>query len=389
MAEKINSQIKVLFLSAWYPNRYDAMAGLFVRKHAEAASRFCNVCVLYLHPDPNIKQFEIVEQNFEKVREIYVYYPFIHNKLAAKISKTANYLRAFFKGYKVVVKSFGKPNVTQVNVLTRSAVLAYFLKQKEKIPYVIIEHFTRYLPQSFSYNGFLRKKITEIAAKNAARIMPVSADLQKAMLKNGIKGNYDVVCNVVDDFFFEKREKIKKNSAKKRILHVSCFLDKQKNITGLLRAAKELSFQRTDFELILVGTGIDFNEIYNYSKSLNFPENMLVFTGEQTPKQVAEWLATSDMLVMFSNYENAPVVISESLAMGIPVISSNTGGINEMINEKNGILISTQNEQKLTESINFMLDNFEKYNSENIGNEAQKYSYQSVGEKLFKIYSSL
>jgi len=30
---------KVLFLSAWYPNRYDAMAGLFVRKHAEAVSQ--------------------------------------------------------------------------------------------------------------------------------------------------------------------------------------------------------------------------------------------------------------------------------------------------------------------------------------------------------------
>lgn len=41
--------MKVLFLTAWYPHRYDAMAGLFVRKHAEAV--FCTYeesCMLSL-----------------------------------------------------------------------------------------------------------------------------------------------------------------------------------------------------------------------------------------------------------------------------------------------------------------------------------------------------
>ncbi len=33
----------VLFFSQWYPNRYDAMPGLFVRKHAQAVARFCDV----------------------------------------------------------------------------------------------------------------------------------------------------------------------------------------------------------------------------------------------------------------------------------------------------------------------------------------------------------
>ncbi|MEE1089862.1 MAG: hypothetical protein UH103_00395, partial [Paludibacteraceae bacterium] len=34
-----NSQFKVLFLTPWYPHRYDAMSGLFVRKHAQAVAR--------------------------------------------------------------------------------------------------------------------------------------------------------------------------------------------------------------------------------------------------------------------------------------------------------------------------------------------------------------
>ena len=39
--------MKVLYLTQWYPHRYDAMAGLFVRNHAEAAIRQgVDVCVL-------------------------------------------------------------------------------------------------------------------------------------------------------------------------------------------------------------------------------------------------------------------------------------------------------------------------------------------------------
>ena len=65
----MSSKTKVLFLSAWYPNRYDAMAGLFVRKHAEAVSQYADVCVLYLHLDDKIDDFQIVEQSYNDVRE--------------------------------------------------------------------------------------------------------------------------------------------------------------------------------------------------------------------------------------------------------------------------------------------------------------------------------
>ena len=41
----------VLFLTEWYPNRTDAMAGLFVQKHAQTVVRQgCKVVVLYFHP---------------------------------------------------------------------------------------------------------------------------------------------------------------------------------------------------------------------------------------------------------------------------------------------------------------------------------------------------
>ena len=70
--------MKVLYLTQWYPHREDAMAGLFVRNHAEAAVlQGVDVCVLYCHPvKANVsgEEMEVVEQETKGVREVYVYH---------------------------------------------------------------------------------------------------------------------------------------------------------------------------------------------------------------------------------------------------------------------------------------------------------------------------
>ncbi|MDR0940834.1 MAG: glycosyltransferase family 4 protein [Bacteroidales bacterium] len=380
--------MKVLFLSAWYPHRFDAMAGLFVRKHAQALARYADVCVLYVHDDETIRRFEIIEQQCENVRETYVYFPFSKNRFLQKISKSINYARAYIKGYTTVKQSFGKPDITQVNILTRTAILAYLLKISQKIPYTIIEHWSRYMPQNNSYEGWVRKRITEFVVKRAAALMLVSNYLRIAMLNCNIHHkNTIIVNNVVDDFFFmhEKKE----GGAKKIMLHISCFDEKVKNVCGIVRAAKLLSENRSDFELIIVGYGRDFTLCYDEYTRLHFPENMVKFVGELAPPKVEEYLKRADFVVMFSNYDNAPVVISESLAAGKPVVATRVAGIPEMIHETNGILVEVGNERELAEKMEYMLDNAEKYDAETISKEAQKYSYETVGKELVRIYKSV
>ena len=70
------SKNKVLFLSAWYPNRCDPMFGLFVKRHAKAVSFFYKVCVLYIHQDALLKDkmYEIEEKKIEDDYEVIVYY---------------------------------------------------------------------------------------------------------------------------------------------------------------------------------------------------------------------------------------------------------------------------------------------------------------------------
>ncbi|MCB4234228.1 glycosyltransferase family 4 protein [Kaistella anthropi] len=62
-------------------------------------------------------------------------------------------------------------------------------------------------------------------------------------------------------------------------------------------------------------------------------------------QEVSEKMRASDCFVLFSDYENFPCVLLESLSTGTPVIATKVGGIPEVVNEKNGILISNSKDE--------------------------------------------
>jgi len=285
------------------------------------------------------------------------------------------------------------PDIVQLNVIQKQGLLALWLKHRYGIPYVIIEHWSGYLPENGQYmrQPAVKRWFAERVAEQASAIMPISIALAKAMQDCGIRNKrWQKVYNVVDDFFFEGVESRKsKAESRKTLLHVSCFDEKAKNVKGLLRAAKMLSEKRQDWQLVLVGTGIDYKDVRAYAESLSFPEGILRWTGELTPREVAEEMSHADAFVLNSNYENAPVVLSESMASGIPVIATRAGGMPEMIADECGILVPPRNDRALTEAMEHMLDHHSEYDRAAIRQAGKKYSYEAVGKQLKEIYGEV
>lgn len=381
------NRIHSLFFSAWYPHRYDAMSGLFVRKHADAVSRFCKVTVLYVHADEHITQREIRFENFNAVHEVYVYFPSRPGFLQ-KLSKPFQFASAYLTGIRKVIARYGRPDIVHVNILTRTALPALYLKFTRNIPYVVTEHWSRYLPSRNSYHGFLRKLLTRYAVSKASALMPVTANLMHAMRLHKLTNPLTVIVNnVADDFFFSPPTL--PGSGNTHILHISCFDDEPKNISGLLRVYSRLLQLRSDHEFTLAGTGKDIDSIKHLAETLGIMPK-LRFTGELTPQEIAVLLHQSDFLVLFSNNENAPVVISESLACGKPVVATRVGGIPEMINPDNGILVNAGDEDGLLEALNTMIDNHRKYDAMAIQEAARaKYAYSQVGEAIVEVYTQI
>lgn len=382
---------KILFLARWYPDRYDPMMGLFIKRHAEVAAGFADVAVLYLRAAPDKPFGFLVEQKVENgVLTIEVYYGTKSALPAFLLKILAGFLFAiaFIKGYSYIKDTWGKPDIIHVNVLTRLGIFALWLKMFNRINYVITEHWSRYLPITNTYNGLLRKWLTKIVVRNAEAVSTVSENLAKAMQSHELHNrHYMVLPNVVDVDAYKPKPGRTTNS-KKRFIHISCFEDRSKNISGMLRVISKLAEIRNDFEFIMVGEGIDLDKMKTLAVELGLKEPLLKFMGLLENENLIDAYQNADFMVMFSNFENMPVVISESFSCGLPVVATSVGGIPEYINTANGILVTPEDEEALQGAISFMLDHYPEFDKNKIRQIAVDiFSIQAVTEKLKELYS--
>ena len=389
MRDKTNQRLKALFISGWYPNRYDPMFGLFVAKHAEAARLYCDTAVIYVHSvDNQDVQTELTDQMEDGVNVIRIYYPKPQMRFLSTFQKAIAYFFNIKKAYKYYKEKHGKPDIIHANILTRAAYAAMKLADKDGIPFVVTEHWSRYLPTRNEYHGFLRKMLSERAISKAAAFMPVSENLRQAMEVQKLHcKNTKVVANVVDDVFFENFSTEFPNTEKKHIIHVSCFDERAKNITGILDVIKRISEFRQDFYLDIVGDGPDRNQIWNHANELGLTDRFVFFKGLYKKEELSKAYASAHFLLMFSNYENAPVVINEAFAAGIPVVATRVGGIAEVVSDQNGMLVDAGDEQQLEQTILNMLACVQDYDKTQIHNFAREhFSMEYIGKQLFNVY---
>ncbi len=382
---------KVLFLARWYPDRYDPMKGLFIKRHAEVVAGFADVAVLYLCAAPDKPPGYSIEKSVENAVVTIVVYYSTWKHLPSFISKMVSgfvFVTALVKGYKFIWETWGKPDIVHVNVLTRIGILALWLYKIKDIKYVITEHWSRYLPISGTYRGMLRKILTKFVVGNASAVSTVSQNLAMAMKSYGLHNDhYMVLPNVVDTEVYSHLSYGTEKKIK-RFIHISCFEDRSKNISGLLNVISRLTSIRNDFECIMVGEGIDFEKMKAFAKDLGLKSPQVQFTGLLENESLVSVYQSADFMVLFSNYENMPVVISESLSCGLPVVATSVGGIPEYINMNNGKLVAAGDETALLETIIFMLDHFHEYNKTQIRqNAVNTFSKKAVAEKIEELYS--
>ncbi len=367
------------------------MPGLFVKRHAELLSNTYLISVLYVHADlTENKNFNIEISLDNEVYTVRVYYKKIKSDfpVLSYFNNIFRFFKALLLGYKEIVKHSGKPDLIHVNILTRVGLFALFLKLTSHIPYVITEHWTRYLPERKDFNGLLRKFLTKLVIRNSSALSTVSVNLKEAMGKYGLQHkSFYLVNNIVDfDFFKPALSDLQGNI--KIFSNITCFDDFAKNVFGIVRSVYELSKLRTDFLCIMVGDGIDRSRAELLAEQLGVKDIYIKFTGVLEGKNLVDIYNMSAFTILFSNHENMPVVIPESFACGKPVISTRVGGIHEVVNETNGLLIVRGDEKALQEKIIFMLDNYLKYNPDNIRNEAyNRFGSKAVKNQLLDMYS--
>lgn len=377
--------IKVLFLSSWYPNRVLPKNGNFVQKHAQAVARRAEVACLHVISDAQADDFEVSAQKMEGVYEVIVYYPKSAKWRPDK--KYRRYLEAHRRGYAHIRKEWGDADIAHLNIIYPAGLFALELKEKYKIPFVLSENWTAWLPiNPYEFTSLEKYFIKKIGAQISV-FCPVSEDLQQAFINFGFEGPFRIVPNVVDvdTFVFER----KPAATPIKILHVSTFKEAHKNISGILRVVSKLQSQRSDFEVTMVGN--KFGDMYDDTISeLGIAPNLLRIKAEVSTEEIAKLMRSHHIFVLFSNYENLPCVVAEAHCMGMVVIGSDVGGTREMIDEGNGLIVQARDEAGLLSSLISVMDNLSSYRPAAIQEQAsQRYSYESVGEEFVEIYRAV
>ena len=139
----------------------------------------------------------------------------------------------------------------------------------------------------------------------------------------------------------------------KRLLFVGR-LDGVKGVPLLLEAVTRLRDAHPDLELVVVGDGPARADLEDKARTL---ARTVRFVGYQSQDEVARILSETDILVLPSFAEGVPVVLMEAMAARLPIVTTQVGGISELVEDQvSGFICPPGDLATLTQRIDDLLN---------------------------------
>lgn len=276
----------------------------------------------------------------------------------------------------------GKPDIIHVHGMSFETSIALFIKNIDHVPYVITEHSSSF---DRKFKEFRKNHFDFIRC--SSKIIAVSRYLAKIIEVECNINNVIVIPNVVDNVFFKKKNYIKKTNDVYTFLTIGS-LDKNKNHEDLIYAFFKV-FKNTNVVLRIAGNGPLRRKIIKLIAKLKL-ENQIKLLGQLSREDVYNEMIKSNCFILSSKSETFGVVLIEALACGIPVISTSSGGPNEIISGENGLLVILNDVDDLSYAMQKMHTDSSQYNAEFLMNSCKNlYGEQSFINKIEKVYKTI
>ncbi len=377
----------ILFISSWYPTPEKKSHGIFFKRHAEAAALINKISAIHVSSGNAYLIDAKLESNVYTVLGTYKKVNH-HIPLISTVQKFWRSFRCFKECYNKLIEVQTVPDLVMLNVIFPAGIFVLWLHYFKKLPFIIQEQWSGYYPEDGNYKGFLVKKISELCAKHAKTILVVSDKLVQSMQSHGLHNKYIKIGNVVDTDLFVPLAN--QGTVPFKFVHVSTVNDKEKNISGLIEAARFLNDKNISFRIDIVGEGPERTNFENLAQKYKLLNKVVFFHGFKLPHDVAKMMAQSHCFILNSNYEGLPCVLLEAMSCGIPVITTNVGAIPEIIDYKQGIIIQPNKTNELVKAMEDMISCWVQYNGNKIrANVVEKYSYPAIAKDFDDIFKSV
>ncbi len=223
-------------------------------------------------------------------------------------------------------------------------------------------------------------------------ILALSQFIKKKLIEQGFsKKEIQVHHMGIDTEFFTPQKIARENS----ILFVGRLVE-SKGCSYLLDAMKYIQARFPEVKLMIIGDGQLRKQLEQYAKAIHINAR---FLGALPPAQVKHWMNRAKVFCVPSvttangTAEGLGMVFLEAQAMGLPVVSTQTGGIPEaVLQNKTGFLVPEKNSKQLAEQSILLLSDKKIWNA--MSKEGRRwvkkqFDLKKQTLKLEKIYDML
>ncbi len=202
------------------------------------------------------------------------------------------------------------------------------------------------------------------------------------------KANYKKILKIpnsinVSDYPFKLQSPLKP-----KLLWVRSFAEIYNPMLAL-HILEELLYTYPEATLSMVGPRKDgsLRACMMYAKSKKLP---VIFTGKLSKEKWIKYSMDYDIFINTTNFDNTPVSVIEAMALGLPVVSTNVGGLPFLINDGvDGLLATPNTVLPFKNSIEFLIENPHKSELivKNARVKAESYDWKTIKKLWNKLLS--
>lgn len=170
-----------------------------------------------------------------------------------------------------------------------------------------------------------------------------------------------------------------------------------KGIQDLIDALPEIKKDVPNVKILIAGDGPYKLQLQKVVEARGYSEDIM-FLGLKNQPQVIEILSVADVFVNPSCSEGLPTSVMEAAALGVPIVATNVGGTQEIIEHgKSGLLVPPGQPKAIAEAVSLLLGKRQVAQSDlgkRLGEEARNkvardYSWGAILAKTGEVYQTL
>lgn len=270
-----------------------------------------------------------------------------------------------------------------------AAASLFFLNRFSRVPFLLTLQEGDPIDHIHNKVRFFRSAWQQ-AFKKADYIQAISKFLADWARKEGAVCPIEIIPNGVD---LEKFTPSRQSPVASRFTIITISrLVKKNAVDVLIQSISELQSEIPNLNLKIVGYGPEEQKLKKLVTDLNI-EDKVDFVGKVEPDRLPELLRDADIFVRASRSEGLGSAFLEAMAVGLPVIGTEVGGIPDIIiNRETGLFVKVDDPADLANKISSL------YNDENLRTNLskngislveQKYNWKKIASQIDNIFQKI